>query len=115
MAVLEQWVRCNLGELVKIRYLDGTLFNMDNQGTLIGVEVYNKDGTQATLQGTVSAKVLLPNGESVSINNGTLNRNKCSVILPESCYAVPGSITVMIKLTSNNTVTTLAAVVASVF
>lgn len=114
MAVLEQWVRCNLGELVKIRYLDGTLFNMDNQGNLIGVEVYNKNGTKASLQGSVSATVLLPDGTSTNIN-GTLSENKCSVVLPQSCYAVPGTITVMIKLTSSGSVVTLAAVVASVF
>ena len=114
MALIQTWVNCSLGELVKMQYLDGNLFSMDNQGNLIGVNVYDRNGDPAELQGSVSANVLRPNGDMVSVS-GSRDRNRCSVILPQACYSYPGSVIIIIKLTDNNSVTTLAAVAANIY
>ena len=114
MALIQTWVNCSLGELVKMQYLDGNLFSTDNQGNLIGVNVYDRNGDPAELQGSVSANVLRPNGDMVTVS-GSRDRNRCSVILPQACYSYPGSLIVIIKLTDGNTITTLAAVVANIY
>ena len=113
MAMIESWVKCELKKAVQVQYLQGNLFSMDKQGNLIGVEVFD-DGEAASLSGTVSANVIRADGGTVAVA-GTLSGNKCSVILPQAAYQVPGVATIVIKLTSGSVVTTLAAVVVTVY
>lgn len=113
MARIETWVQQDLGNTVKIRYLEGNIFSLDNQGNLIGVEVF-ENGQPASLSGTVAANVIRADGGTVAVS-GTLDGNKAYVVLPQSAYLVPGALAVVIKLTTGGIVTTLAAVVAQVY
>ena len=114
MAVIESWVKSDLKRAVKVQYLQGNVFSLDNDGNLVGVNVFD-DGEPATLAGSVSANVIRSDGTTVVIASGTLSENKASVLLPQAAYAVPGVISIIIKLTEDSTVTTLAAVVTNVY
>ena len=111
MAIIETWFEQDLKRLVKINRLDGNVFSQDNEGNLIGVELFD-NGEPAVISGTVSGTVIRADGGTVAISSGTLSGNKCSVILPSAAYAVPGLISVVIKLTSGGRITTVCAVVA---
>lgn len=113
MARIETWYKQDLQKPVAVRVLTGNLFSMDNQGNLIGVEVFD-DGEPATLSGTVSGNVIRPDGGTVAVS-GTLSGNKASIVLPQAAYYVPGLITITIKLTSSSVITTLAALTAVVY
>lgn len=113
MAVIETWYNQDLSAPVQVQYIKGNVFSQDNNGNLIGVNVY-QDGQPATLSGSVSASVIRADGATVAVT-GVLTGNRASVTLPQSCYAVPGVLSVVIKLTSGTTVTTLCAVVANVY
>lgn len=110
MAVIETWFDQELKEPVKVHHLNGNVFSMDNGGNLIGINVFD-EGQPATLGGTVSANIIRADGATVTAS-GTLSGNKCSVTLPQSAYAVPGLMAVIIKLTNSGTVTTVGAVSA---
>lgn len=114
MAVFETWLDQDLKKPVRIQYLSGNLFSQDNMGNLIGVNVTD-DGAPATLGGSVSANVIRADGATVAVDSGVLSGNRASVTLPQAAYAVPGVITVVIKITSGTDVTTLAAVVTTVY
>lgn len=111
MAIIETWFEQDLKRPVKINKLDGNVFSQDNEGNLIGVELFD-NGEPAIISGTVSGTVIRADGGTVAISSGTLSGNKCSVILPSTAYAVPGLISVVIKLTSGGRITTVCAVVA---
>lgn len=113
MAVIETWVNQELTTPVKVKYLDGNVFSQDNGGNLIGVNVF-KNGEPASLSGSVSASVVRADGATVAVS-GILSGNKCSVTLPQTCYAVPGVLSVVIKLTDSGSVTTVGAVVSNVY
>lgn len=114
MAVIETWYRQDLKQPVSVHYLDGNVFSQDNGGNLVGVEVFD-DGEPATLSGSVSGLAIRSDGATVAISGGALSGNKCSIILPQSAYSVPGVVSVILKLTSGTTITTLCAVVANVY
>lgn len=113
MALIESWYNQDLQNPVQVRYLDGNVFSQDNNGNLIGVNVFD-DGEPATISGNVSANVIRADGRTVAVT-GVRNNNKCYVILPQSCYAIIGPISIVIKLTSGSTITSLCAVVANVY
>ena len=96
-----------------MQYIDGNVFSADNQGNVVGVNVFD-GGEPATLGGTVSASVIRADGVTVAVT-GTLSGNKCSVVLPQTAYAVPGVISIIIKLTSDSDITTVCAVVGNVY
>ena len=113
MAQIETWYMQDLTQLVQVHHLPGNVFSQDNQGNIIGVEVFD-DGVPATLSGTVSAMIVRPDGGTVAAT-GTLTGNKMSVSLPVEAYAIPGVISIVLKLTNGSVVTTLLAVVAVVY
>lgn len=114
MAVIETWLRCDLTQTVQPVTLDGNLFTSDSGGNRIGVEVF-RNGSPVSLTGTVSAKVLLSDGTQVTLS-GSRSGNRASVVLTSACYAVPGNITVTIKLTeTSGTVTTLGCAICTVY
>lgn len=114
MAKIETWLRQDLKKPVKVQYLAGNLFSQDNQGNLIGVEVYN-GSNPANVNGNVTANVVRADGATVAVTNGTISGNKCSVVLPGSAYAIPGQISIVIKLTNGNEITTIGAIVSVVY
>ena len=113
MALVETWLNCELTEPVKVHYLKGNVFSMDSLGNRIGVNVY-KNGEPATLSGAVNGYCVLATGATVPVVGVRLN-NTVYIDLIQDCYAVPGPISIAIKLTDNNTITTLACIVANVY
>jgi len=113
MAVIESWFTQERTQPVKVRYLDGNVFSMDNNGNLIGIEVL-ENGEPASISGSVSASVIRADGGTVAVQ-GQKEGNKCSVILPQACYAVPGAISIVIKLTSGSDISTIGAIVGNVY
>ena len=113
MAIIETWLNQDINKAVKVRYIDGNMFSMDNGGNRINVTVMDGD-SPATLSGTVSANVIRSDGSTVAVT-GTYSGNTASVVLPQSCYVIPGVISIVVKITDSTTVTTIAAVVANVY
>ena len=113
MATIKTDLICNLNQPVNVTYLHGNLFSQDNAGNTINVFVMD-NGEPATIGGTVSANVIRSDGQTVAVS-GAIEGNRAYVILPQACYAVPGVVHIIIKLTQNTTVTTIAAIVANVY
>ncbi len=113
MATIALNYYCDLNQAVKVQYIDGNVFSGDNAGNTISVFVM--DGDQpATIGGSVSADVIRADGSTVAVS-GALDGNRAYVILPQACYAVPGSISIVIKNIQNTTITTIAALVGNVY
>ena len=113
MAQNETWLNHDLLEAVQVQYLDGNLFSQDNAGNLIGV-LLNRGGVPYAGGGSVSANVIRADGATVAVV-GALSGNAATVVLPQSAYAVPGVVSIVVKLTVSGEVTTIAAVVANVY
>lgn len=113
MAMIETWIKQDLKHIVKVRYLDGNVFSLDNDANLIGVEVFD-NGAPASLSGSVAANVIRADGATVAVA-GSVSGNKAYVVLPQTAYAIPGTLAVVIKLTTSSVVTTLGAVVSNVY
>lgn len=113
MAVIETWYNQDLSVPVQVQYIHGNVFSQDNNGNLIGVILY-KDGQPATISGAVSASVIRADGTTVAVS-GSLSGNQCYVVLPQACYAIPGVLSIVVKLTKDSAVTTIAAIVANVY
>ena len=113
MAQLETWYTQDIHGSVKVHYLDGNVFSQDNHGNIVGVVVFD-NGEPATISGTVSAHVVRSDGATVAIE-GFRSGNIAYVSLPASAYAIPGVISIVIKLTTSGVITTLCAVVANVY
>lgn len=113
MAKVETWLDCDLKKPVKVHQMNGNVFSHDVDGNLIGVNVYS-DGEPVTLSGTVIGYCIIPDGSTISIA-GTRSGNKASIVLPEAALLLSGMVNIVIKLTDNGVVTTLAAIVSSVF
>ena len=113
MARIESWFNQDLKQAVKVHYLDGNIFSADNAGNMIGVNVFD-NGSPASLSGSISGSVIRSDGGMVAIE-GVLSNNKAYVVLPEAAYAIPGPISIIIKITSGTDITTLCAVVANVY
>lgn len=113
MATITTDLICNLNQPVEATFLHGNLFSQDNAGNTINVYVLD-NGAPATIGGTVSANVIRADGNTVAVS-GAIDGNKAYVILPQACYAVPGRVEIIIKLTQNTTITTIAAIVANVY
>ena len=114
MAVIVTNLACDLQEAVKIQYLKGNLFSADNQANRIDVSVY-EGGEPASISGTVTANIIRADGGTVTATGGTISGNVASITMPAAAYAVPGVVSIIVKLTAESVVTTLAAVVANVY
>lgn len=95
MAVIETWLKQDLKKPVQVKELGGHLFSADNMANQIGVEVFS-DGTPVSLVDGATAYVIRDDGYTVAVT-GTVSGNRASVVLPESCYAVVGPISIVIK------------------
>ena len=114
MAEININMTCDLQHAVKVQYLDGNMFSQDAAANTINIEVTD-GGAPAEIGGTVSANVIRPDGGTVAVTGGTIDGNIVSITLPAACYALVGMITIVVKLTDESTVTTLAAAVAYVY
>jgi len=112
MAVFETWTSYDLQQPLKPRILDGAIFTNDNDANLFGI-ILTDGGQPATLAGTVSGNVIKSDGLTTAIE-GAFSGNRAWVILPQAAYSVPGPVTVVVKLTSGEIVTTIGAFVTNV-
>jgi hypothetical protein len=114
MAVVKINLSCELSEAVKVPYLHGNLFSQDNQANVINVAVF-EDGEPVELAGTVTANVIRPDGGTVAVTGGTYSGNVATITMPSAVYAIPGAISVAVKITLDSVVTTIAAFAATVY
>lgn len=114
MAMIETVLRCDLKKAVKVQYLDGVVFSQDNQANKISVAVYN-GGAEASISGTVSGTVIRADGGTVTVSGGTISGNVASIVLPAAAYAIPGSISIAIKLVASGSTTTIGACTSYVY
>ena len=103
----ETWYKTDLQRPPQVQTIMGNTFTQDNLGNLMGVRVM-KGNAEATLTGTVLGYVIRGDGKTVVIN-GTVDGNRAYIILPEAAYAVPGMITVTLRLVDGSAKTVLAA------
>ena len=115
MTTFELWRVCNLGQPVKVEYLDGNFFSLDNEGNLFGVEVFNPDGTPAELSGTVSANAVRCDGETVAIGPGTIHGNRAFVAIKQAALVKPGPVVISLKISDGTQITTLYCLIANVY
>lgn len=114
MARIETYFNQDLKKPVKVQYLDGNVFSQDNNGNLVGVYVFD-GGEPVQLTGSVSGNIIRSDGATVAVN-GSISGNKAYIVIPESAYAVPGVISIIIKLSNESESTaTICAVVANVY
>ena len=97
MPVLETWLKQDLKHPVIVNRLPGNLFTGDISGNRIGVEVTD-DGAPVTLSGTIRGYVIRPDGETITITNGSISGNNASIVLNADCYALSGNIRIIIKI-----------------
>lgn len=113
MASIVTNLTCELTAPVSVVFLPGNMFSMDNGGNIINVFVV-QNGEPVALGGSISANVIRSDGTTVAIT-GAFEGNKAYIILPQACYAVPGIIHIVMKITEGTTITTIAAVTANVY
>lgn len=113
MASIVTNLTCELTAPVSVVFLPGNMFSMDNGGNIINVFVV-QNGEPVALGGSISANVIRSDGTTVAIT-GAFEGNKAYVILPQACYAVPGIIHIVMKITEGTTITTIAAITANVY
>ena len=117
MAKIETWLNCDLQKAVQAQALTGNVFSQDNNGNRILVRIFN-GGQKATVSGSVTANCILADGSTVNVN-GTLTsadgQSVAYVDIPQGVLLVPGTLKIAIKLTDSGAITTLAAIVTTVY
>lgn len=113
MARIETWFDQDIKKPVQVHCLGGNFFNADNKGNLIGVRVFD-NGEPYAISGNAVGYCILANGASILVS-GTVSENKAWIVLPDTAYAVPGPINIILKVArGTDEVSTLAAVTSSV-
>lgn len=112
MAQFEQWFDQDFTEKIEIRHCESVMFTGDDKGAVVGVHLFN-GGAAYSGGGTVSGKVIRSDGAEVALT-GTISGNAVSVVLLESCLAVPGPIGVYVRLTANSQKATVLSAIYTV-
>ena len=103
----ETWYKTDLQRTPQVQAIMGNTYTQDNLGNLMGA-VVTDGGEPVTLTGTATGYVIRPDGNTVVIT-GTVDGDRAYIILPEAAYAVPGMITVTLRLVDGSAKTVLAA------
>ena len=114
MAQIETWFDQDLKKPVTVHHIPGNVFSQDKMANLIGINILD-NGSVASVSGTVGGFAVRPDGSTIILTGGTLTGNKASITLPQAVYAFPGMISVVIKVTDGETVTTVGAITAIVY
>lgn len=109
----ETWFTQDMDEPIKVRYLEGNVFSLDNYGNRIGVHVL-KGGEPLTVTGNISGTVIRSDGATVGIV-GDSSENRAWLDIPQAAFAVPGVVSIILKATEGSRITTLYALVANVY
>lgn len=113
MAQFETWLENDLTKPIIVKALQGVIFSQDALGNRVGVRVYDA-GQPATLTGGVTGSVIRADGATVTVA-GSLSGNSAYIDLPSVCYAIPGPISIVIRLTTGDTKTVLGACTSTVY
>lgn len=115
MAAVMCNLQCDLKKLVAVQNIcHGNFFSQDAGANTVNVTVLD-GGQPATISGSVSAKVILPSGTTITVTGGTIADNVASITLPDTVYAEPGMVSVCVKLTDSGVTTTIAAFTVDVY
>lgn len=88
-------------------FMNHSIGSGDALGDRFGVRVF-RNGEPVSLGGTVAGYfVRNTTGETVVISSGVVSGNEAYVTLPAACYAVEGSFTLAIKVTSGSETVTM--------
>ena len=104
--------RQDLAAPVQVRFLSGSLYEYDNKGLKLTVELY-QDGEPVNAAGDISGTVLRADGTLAAGVTGTTSGNKASIQIPSGAL-MPGVIRIVMKSTQSSVKTTLLAVTGSV-
>jgi lysophospholipase L1-like esterase len=117
MAKIESWFNCDLQHVVQVQALNGNVFSMDNNGNRIGVKIF-ENGQPATVTGTVTGRCILADDSTVNVNGSletTDGQSLCYIDIPQGVLLVPGTLKISMQLTDSGTITTLLAIVTTVY
>ena len=104
----EKWFVTDLQQPLTVQELKGFLYTGDEDGNLIGFEVY--DGSSAaTLSGSCVGYIIRPDGVTVT-ENGTISGNRVSIVLPAAAYYHEGAIDIVVKVTASGNRVAVGAV-----
>lgn len=107
--VFQKYFVQDLKQPVIAHYCGDLMFTGDALCDTITVSLFD-DGVAYSVGGTVACKVIRADGETVPVT-GTSSGNTISATLIPACYAIPGPLTVIMKVISNGvTATVLKAV-----
>ena len=112
MATFEKWFQQDLNDDVVVRHCESCVFTEDNLSNIIGVTL-TKGGVPASVSGTVQCNVI--RGDSATITfTGTLSGNQVSATLPQAAFVYTGFISVILKIISGTTKTTVLKAIFTV-
>ena len=117
MAKIETYFDCDLKKAVQVQPLNGNVFSLDNNGNRIGVRIFD-NGVKTTVTGTVTGRAILADNSTVNLNGGLTTVNGQSVAyvdVPQGALLIPGTIKITIQLTASGVITTLAAILSTVY
>lgn len=112
MARFETWYSADLKHVPQMQVIHGNVFTQDNMGNRVGVTVRD-NGADAVLSGGVVGYIQRADGNTVTVT-GSLKDNRAWIDLPEAAYAIPGQITIVLRLVDGETKTVLCACTAYV-
>lgn len=102
----------DIRQKVEARHCGGLMFTGDALSDTISVSLY--DGVEAyAVSGTVTCNVIRADGATVPVV-GTSSGNTMSATLTAACFANPGPLIVIMKITSSDTTTTVLKAVYTV-
>ena len=95
----------DIREKVESRHCGGLMFTGDTLSDTISVALYD-GGVPASVSGTVVCNVIRADGATVPVA-GSVSGNVAQATLTEACFAIPGPIAVVMKVSSDDTTTTV--------
>lgn len=113
MAVFEKWFEQDLHKELVTQHCEAIVLTGDNLSNLIGVRLY-EDGEPAAPTGVVTLRAIRADGTTVVDNDGVLSGNAASIVLKESCMAVPGPLVLQLRVTNGDVRTTVLRAVFTV-
>ena len=103
----------DLSKIQKVDQLEGPLYQLENGGHTFEITCL-MDGAAASVSGTVSARFLRADEETVYFT-GTLTGNVVSITLPQSCYVSNGRFGLVVFVSGNDITSAVYAVAGSVY
>ena len=110
MPQVKTWLKTDLSKQIPVIAIDGEMFNFDNQGNVIGVEVYD-NGEPVTLTGDIIGYVIRADGTTVYIEGeiDSVKTNRATITLPAVAYAIIGGVTIVIRCINGDQKTVIGA------